>query len=109
MRKKIYKFVHEKAPNYHCPFSLECHVSSPNKNCFYYEGVEKEVYPYDDCIFTYEDSLGFCPPILDFINFIFDNLKKKKNFSKDEHSCEDWKYKPFGGEYYDCEFKEKVA
>ena len=113
LRKAIDVFIDKIAPEYECPDGFVCHVSSPNRNCFYWEGMEKNMDYYSrDEIGTYKDSYGFCPVLLDFIFFVSDNLKKSRNFTSENHDCNLWTYHPpITGEYYESEFKngEKIS
>ncbi len=113
LRKVINAFIDKIALEYECPDGLGCHVSSPNRNCFYWEGIEENMDYYSrDEIGTYKDSYGFCPVLLDFVFFVFDNLKKTEDFSKENHDCDLWTYHPpITGEYYESEFEkgEKIS
>lgn len=107
LRKVISEFVDKIAPKYECPEGLVCHVSTPNRNCIYWESMNENMDYYGDELETYEDSYGFCPLFLDFIFFVSNNLKKTENFSKENHDCDLWTYSPpVTGEYYKVEFKK---
>ena len=106
LRKAISEFVDKIAPKYECPDGLGCHVLTPNRNCFYWEGIEENIGYYTDEIENYEDSSGFCPLFLDFIFFVSNRLKENQDFSKEKHDCDLWTYNPpIIGEYYEAEFK----
>jgi hypothetical protein len=112
LRKSVFKFVNKIAPEYECPEGLGCHIITPNKNCIYYKNIEEEHFPdsnilvYED-VQKYENFYGFCPYLLDFIFFVFDNLLKNKSFSKENHNCDSWIYSPpLSGDYYKREDRE---
>lgn len=112
LRKAVFNFVYKIAPKYECPDGLGCHVVTPNRNCIYYNNIEEEHFPksdiliYDD-IQKYENFYGFCPNLLDFIFFVFDNLEKTRDFSRENHDCDLWTYSsPLLGYYYEREFKQ---
>ena len=100
LREIMCDFAFKIAPRYECPEGLECHVFSPNRNCFYGKRAEKGVWPYGAEIETYDDSYGFCPTLLDFLFLIRDYLREGKSYDLKKHKCNQWLI-----EYFEADLK----